>query len=271
MPYRRAARFALGAVAALALLWLASRPSVPDGPSPPGTLRLGTVNLNAQNTRPEAATSALAAARLDVLVVQEWTGHNANLRMLREAGLQVVLSDARRGTHGAALLARRGAVLAARIVPAPWRGPCSMPLVTARLKIGDRRVGLIAAHAPPPVPACWSSRHPFLQGLARLVRDGRATRSIGTVSKGLPLVVAGDLNALGWEGPLRQLAGRGLTDAFDEGTWRLGPTWSPTRWLPALLPIDDLWSPQNMPVRGAWTLHVPGSDHRAVITDLSAE
>lgn len=220
MHSSRAARFALGIVPTLALLWLASRPSVPDGPPPPGTLRLGTVNLNAQNTRPEAATPAL---------------------------------------------------MAARIVPAPWRGPCAMSLVTARLKIGDRRVGLIAAHTPPPAPACWSSRRPFLQGLARLVKDGRAVRSVGTASQGLPLVVAGDLNSLGWEGPLRQLAWLGLTDAFDEGTWRLGPTWSPTRWLPAFLPIDDLWSPQDMPIRGAWTLHVPGSDHRAVIADLSAE
>jgi endonuclease/exonuclease/phosphatase (EEP) superfamily protein YafD len=259
----------LGVVFAVSSIGLASCPSEPKAASSSGVLRIATVNLKAQNAEPEQAAAALAGARPDVLLLQEWTGRNAGRTPFREAGLQLVRSDARRGTHGSALLARPGIVQAARVVSPPWSGPCAMPLMTARLRSGGASIGLIGAHGPPPVAGCQDSRAPYLRALATLVSDGRAARSVGVIPRGTPLVVAGDLNALGWEAPLRSLTERGLTDGFDAGSWRLGPTWTPHPWLPALAAIDYLLMPAEWQAQGAWTVAVPGSDHRAVVVDVS--
>jgi endonuclease/exonuclease/phosphatase (EEP) superfamily protein YafD len=144
-----------------------------------------------------------------------------------------------------------------------------MPLLTAWLRIGIRTVGMIAAHAPPPVSACWASRKPYLRAIVRLINNGRLSQSVGVIPKGMPVLLAGDFNALVWEEPLRSMSGRGLANAFDAGSWRLGPTWSPTLWIPALVTIDHLWMPMKARADAAWTIPVPGSDHRAVLADVS--
>jgi endonuclease/exonuclease/phosphatase (EEP) superfamily protein YafD len=119
------------------------------------------------------------------------------------------------------------------------------------------------------VAACRASRAPYLRALAALVQDGRTSRAVGAVAAGTPVLLAGDLNALRWEGPIRALAGRGLADAFRAGSWRLGPTWSPHPWSPALARIDYVWMPEGASAEGAWALAVPGSDHRAVVADVA--
>jgi endonuclease/exonuclease/phosphatase (EEP) superfamily protein YafD len=119
------------------------------------------------------------------------------------------------------------------------------------------------------VAACRASRAPYLRALAALVQDGRTSRAVGAVAAGTPVLLAGDLNALRWEGSIRTLAGRGLADAFRAGSWRLGPTWSPHPWSPALARIDYVWMPEGASAEGAWALAVPGSDHRAVVADVA--
>lgn len=259
----------LGFGAFLIALWLSSRPSIPSEKSADGVVRIGTVNLGYRNAEPDAAARALLQARPDVLILQEWTGRNLALTRLQKTGLKPVLSDERNGTHGSALLARSNLVLASRIAPSPWKGNCGMPLLTAQLRIGAKMVGLIAAHGPPPVSACWASRKPYLRSIISLIKNGRLTQSVGVAPKGIPVLLAGDLNALAWEEPLRSISGRGLANAFDSGSWRLGPTWSPTWWSPALVTIDHIWLPTEASSNAAWTLLVPGSDHRAVLADIS--
>ena len=260
----------LGFGAFLIALWLSSRPSIPSEKSADGVVRIGTVNLGHRNAEPDAAARALLRARADVLILQEWTGRNLSLTRLRETGLKLVLSDERSGTHGSALLARSNLVQAVRIAPPLWKGNCAMPLLTARLRIGIRTVGMIAAHGPPPVSTCWDSRKPYLRAIVRLINNGRLSQSVGVIPKGMPVLLAGDLNALVWEEPLRSMSDHGLTNAFDAGSWRLGPTWSPAWWSPALVTIDHIWMPMEASSNAAWTLQVPGSDHRAVLADISS-
>lgn len=259
----------LGVGAFLIALWLSSRPSIPSEKSADEVVRIGTVNLGYQNAEPDAAAKALSQARADVLILQEWTGRNLSLARLRETGLKLLLSDERSGSHGSALLARSNLVLASRIATPPWKGNCAMPLLSTQLRIGTKTVGLIAAHGPPPVSACRASRKPYLRAIVHLINNGRLNQSVGVIPKGMPVILAGDLNALAWEEPLRSLSDRGLVNAFDAGSWRLGPTWSPTWWSPALVTIDHIWMPMEATSNAAWTLRVPGSDHRSVLADIS--
>jgi endonuclease/exonuclease/phosphatase (EEP) superfamily protein YafD len=253
-------------VGLLLLVW--SRPTFPP-PTSPDVLRVGTANLSAQNAHPREASRVLAEVNADVLLLQEWTGQNLPPSAFPQSELQVVLSDARRGTHGAALLAKPSIVEAARVVSPPWDGPCAMPIVTARIRVGNEVAGLLGVHGPPPVPACWSSRDPYLQSVSDLVENGRTAQRLGVLPPGLPALLLGDLNALGWE--LGVLHESGLSDAFDRGSWRLGPTWTPHAWLPALARIDHLWVPTRRPIDGAWTVALPGSDHRALLADLEKQ
>jgi endonuclease/exonuclease/phosphatase (EEP) superfamily protein YafD len=259
----------LGVGAFLIALWLSSRPSIPSEKSADEVVRIGTVNLGYQNAEPDAAAKALSQARADVLILQEWTGRNLSLARLRETGLKLLLSDERSGSHGSALLARSNLVLASRIATPPWKGNCAMPLLTARLRIGSQSVGIIAAHGPPPIATCSASRKPYLHAIVHRIHNGVLRQPVGVIPKGTSVLLVGDLNALAWEDPLRSMGKRGMADAFEAGSWRLGPTWSPVPWSPALVAIDHIWMPMEATSDAAWTLRVPGSDHRAVLADIS--
>ncbi len=268
-PTRPKYAFFLSLTVLLLAPWLCSRPSVPRKASAEDTVRVGAINLGYQNTQPDPAGRALAHALADVILLQEWTGRNISPTRLTEADLRVVLSDGRDGTHGSALLARPNLVQAASTAQPPWTGNCVTPLLTVRLDIEGRKIGIVGVHGPPPVLNCRRSRKPYLRAIARLVENGRLRESVGVIPAGTPVLLVGDLNALGWEEPLRSMDDRGLTDAFDAGSWRLGPTWSPGWWSPSLVAIDYLWMPQEACARKAWTLSVLGSDHRAVVADIS--
>ena len=253
-------------VGLLLLVW--SAPTHP-GPKPPDVLRMGIANLSATNSHPKLASQVLAKTEVDILLLQEWTGHNVSASALQNAGLQFVLSDARRGTHGAALLATSSIVEAAQVVSPPWDGSCSMPIVTARIRVGEKRVGLLGIHAPPPTPPCWRSREPYLKAISDLIDKGAITQRLGVLRPGLPAILIDDVNALGWE--LDMMHESGLSDAFSKGSWRLGPTWTPHPWLPALARIDHFWAPDRWPIKGTWSVALPGSDHRALLTDLAKQ
>ncbi len=60
----------------------------------------------------------------------------------------------------------------------------------------------------------------------------------------------------------------GLKDAYRETNWRPGPTWSPFNWLPSILRIDYIFVSSIITAKSAWTLSLPGSDHRGVIADI---
>jgi len=237
--------------------------------TPPGTLRIGSVNLNAQNDRPALASRALARADADIMLLQEWTGHNASVSILREPGLDVVLSDPRSGTHGAAILARPALKVDSEIAPPPWQGACAIPLATALLRTSTSQIGILGVHAPPPISVCRTSRTPYLMAVAELVDNGKLREHVGAIPAGTTVILLGDLNAFPWEAPLDKLSGRGLLDGFDAGSWMLGLTWSPSEWLPPVARLDYVWVPEDWGVVASSTLAVPGSDHKGVFVDVT--
>jgi len=61
----------------------------------------------------------------------------------------------------------------------------------------------------------------------------------------------------------------GLVDSYAAVNWRPGPTWSPLRFIPAMARIDYVFVPEELTIAGSCTIHLPGSDHRGVITDIA--
>ncbi len=118
---------------------------------------------------------------------------------------------------------------------------------------------MLAAHPLPPFGA-WSDdwRH----GLLDLRRELRGVR--------LPVVIAGDLNSDRDHALFRGLLDEGLTDAHDARGRGLARTW------PAALPLLDLdhvlvrdGTGGRVVVRTVREVTMPGSDHLAVVADLS--
>lgn len=256
-------------VSAMLLLvaWLWSLPdSVPPAPAP-AHLRVVVANLHYTNRQPVAAAQRLAATQADVVLVLEWTGHNLDVPTLRTAGWHPALQEPRRGTHGLLVLLREGRAGTAARVPAPVRGPCPMPLATLRLNLPGGPVSLLGVHAPPPIPACRETTAPSLHAFAAWVESGKMRQTVGAAQAGDPVILLGDLNTLPWAASLDALADAGLTDAFAATRYRFGPTWSPLG--PALGRIDYIFAPPTHPPEQAWTLRLPGSDHRAVVADLT--
>jgi endonuclease/exonuclease/phosphatase (EEP) superfamily protein YafD len=119
-------------------------------------------------------------------------------------------------------------------------------------------VRIIATH--PCNPYCggnrWSAEH------ARLVSTADANMN-------LPLVVAGDFNAVDDHGPMRALRREGLESATD----LVGAGWLPTypanRTLPPLLPIDHVLLNHFLTATSTQTFKVADTDHLGLLTTVA--
>ena len=271
---RRRVLFGWAAVAALAaaggfvglqLLLPTSYP--PSGERPAGTLRVAAANLFYANERVEQVTAVLGRLDADVLVVLEWTGSNLRLEDLAAGGWRVVLDGPSRGPHGALVLVRSTLEAVATLEPPPSEGPCPLPVAALRVRAGETWVSVLGVHAPPPIEECEESNLAALRGLARLVRDGRLGTSLGAAQEHDPVIVAGDLNASPASPGLAWLREAGLVDAYARRRWLPRGTWAPERG-PHLSRLDYVLASRLVRVDGAWIVDLPGSDHRAVITDL---
>jgi endonuclease/exonuclease/phosphatase (EEP) superfamily protein YafD len=122
--------------------------------------------------------------------------------------------------------------------------------------LGD--VGLIAAH--PCNPYCghdrWYSEHQLLNRAA-------AERL------GLPLIIAGDFNAVDEQGPMQQLKRMGLESATDVAGAGWLPTWPADRSFPPLIPIDHVLIDQDLTATAVRAFTVTGSDHRGLVATLA--
>lgn len=269
---RRAALLAVAlAIAGVAALTLVD---LPTGPPPPrsaarGALRVVAANLALDNTSADAAGAALAELEADVLVVLEWTGSNAGTALELDRGLHVVLDHARPNAHGVLVLVREPLEAEAALEPTAVPGPCPLPVATVRLRLGATRLSVLGVHAPPPIEGCYGTNEPTLRWLGSLVAGGRLVRDLGAAREGDPVVLAGDFNALPGSAAMAALARRGLIDAHAESRLRPVGTWTGSPAVPHLARIDYVLVPEGIAILGSWTVHLPGSDHRAVVADLA--
>ena len=171
------------------------------------------------------------------------------------------------GADGVLVLLRDGLMGMASLVPSPVAGPCGMPFATIRLRLGNRWVSVLGVHAPPQIDECAETNEPTLTYLAELVEDGLLQRGIGVARRGDPLILLGDFNATPNSDGVAGLR-RGLVDAQADRSWLPTGTWSRRDVPLSFERIDYVLIADEIGIDGAWTVRLPGSDHRAVVVDV---
>ncbi len=235
-------------------------PALTVAPRPAGTetaprLRVVVANLYVQNPTPEAAGRELLALRPDVLVVPELDA--GGLAGLRAAGVldalphKVVELGSRTETVG--LFSR----LPLRDVSTRAAGGRRLPRAT--VEVDGTPVRLLAAHPLPPISGYERAWRASLRDLAREAADLRT-----------PAVMAGDFNADRDHALLRSVLEAGMHDSHDDFGRGLARTWPsavPLLQLDHVLLHDD--AGVRLVAREVREVRLAGSDHRAVVADLS--
>ena len=258
---RRSAAFLVIAAAAFASPPIAAVHRAEETAPTPNGSRLRVISFNAFRDNPDGAGAARALAALggDVLLLQEAGG-------LGERGLAIL---ARLYPHHSACRPGCDLAIYARVpMERPrWRfrddagSPTGARLVQATVRsAGGRAFSVVAVH------------------LARPYRDSQAARAeldelAQTLTRraGPGTILAGDFNRAPWSAGMR-----GFEQAI---ALRRAPSFRAT-WpadlraagiaLPALAPIDHVFAgPEWLFADGMRAVRLPGSDHRAVVVDLT--
>ena len=279
-PYLTAAAIAAMALFAVARRWaltilaaavsltmlavLAPRYLGPERPQVPTVaVRVLTANLGLGQADPRGVV-ALADATADVLVLQEMTPQAANA--LSAAGVDAIFPhraiDPQPMAAGIGVWSRHPIVGAA---PVPGY---QMPMLSARIRVPGVRFDatVLAVHlaAPWVQPLRWfrGDIEQLPSTLDALARDAGS----GAV------IVAGDLNATYDMRPFRALLDEGYRDAAEQAGAGLTRSYPSRPWRPPVVGIDHVLV-RNGTATSAYTVTVPGSDHRGLATtiDLPAD
>ncbi|GAB2810559.1 endonuclease/exonuclease/phosphatase family protein [Actinoallomurus bryophytorum] len=212
-------------------------------------LRILTANLRFGAAGNASLVDLVRRTGADVLSVQEFTPDAAD--RLDQAGIEGLLPyrmiDPRSGPEGSGLYSRYP------LKELPERGPTTFAMVSATVEVpGTSPVRMTAAHPPAP-----------------LGRDApRWRHDIGEIPPATPHgqvgIVAGDFNATLDHAPLRELIGKGFTDAADATGQGLVPTFRP--WPP--ITIDHVLADKRVAVERVKIYLQPASDHRALFAQL---
>ena len=256
-------------IIALLTVFLLSRPtdSIPPRAGEVDVLRIATANLLYMNESPQEAAEVLVNQDIDVMVLLEWTGNNADQSVLEQQGYTKSACEPRKGTHGICVFNKASLPIEASIEVAPVNGPCNMPFVTVRLE-RETPIGIQAIHPAPPIKACEDTNLKVLNYHASQVKDGRVLQSLGALQPGDAAIVMGDFNALPSWKRVRQFYELGMVDAFDSKREGLAPTWSPGPVIPDFIRIDYIWVSSSLDLVDSWSLNIPGSDHRMVVSEI---
>ena len=218
-------------------------------------LRVVTANVLRTNPDPARVGRALRLLRPDVLVVPELTPRG--LDGLLAAGLGEDLPYRLVGQEGdpeTVGLLSRFPLADPVLVPASGR---LWPRAT--VDVGGTAVRLLAVHPLPPLSRYGDAWRPALQGLSRELQD-----------LALPAVVAGDFNSGRDHATFRRLLRDGVRDASEERGRGLAPTWPQRR---PVLHLDHVLvrdgAGGTVAVCDLGERALPGSDHLAVLADLS--
>ena len=257
---RAATAVAAGSTAVLAAAVLArTRPSALAAPAGTDGPRLRVVSLNLLHGRADPVSVVALAARTDadVLALMEVTPQavhgllDAGVTDRLPAGHVVPAGEGQPAGAGGALWTRLD-VLHRWVVPGRFGQPA------VRLAVpGAPDVELTAAHTHPPARSRMQVRR-WEEELALLpAPDDEVLR-----------VIAGDLNATPDHASFRRLLARGWVDAALATGQGLRSTWSPLRAGQPRLSLDHVLVDPRMTVESFEIVHVPGTDHRALVADL---
>lgn len=244
-----------GAALTAAVVPRALRQPARPGSGPP--LRLLTGNMLAGRADAATLTALVKSTDADVLLVQELT--DDAVERLRLAGLPAllphqVIMPAERGALGSGIYAR---------YPLSAGLPLASGHITrcsARLRLpGELHVELVCVHLPPPkAPLSPRATASWRAELAALPVPGTE-----------PVILAGDFNSTLDHAAFRGLLRRGYADAASQAGHGLQLTWGPgPGGRPGLLTIDHVLADRRCAVLGTSVHQLPGSDHRALFTEL---
>lgn len=201
-------------------------------------LRIYSKNLGYHNTQMQGIIDDIAAAKVDVVMLQEVTRENAFV-------LQALQPDFPH-QHICRFTGRIGIAVASQ---RPFGGEpmCSAlrAIAAVPIMLDDQPLWLVSAHIPWPWP----------------VDSGPNEQAAWDILSGLngPVVIAGDFNMVPWAGRVRRI--ETLIDAKIAGPIR------PTLYLRNIpLPIDLVMAPGGGSVTYRPTF---GSDHAGIVADLS--
>ncbi|KUI02679.1 endonuclease/exonuclease/phosphatase family protein [Mycobacterium sp. IS-3022] len=250
----------LAAVLCLAMLAvLAPRYFGPEKiPVPSVALRVVTANLGMGRADARAVVE-LATGSADVLVVQEMTPEVATA--MSAAGLDAAFGhrvlDPRPMAAGIGVWSRHPIVASASVAG------YQMPMLRARVRVPGVQTDLtvLAVHlaAPWVQPLRW-----FSGDIARLPETLRAVaRDAGSGA----VVVAGDLNATYDMRPFRALLAEGYRDAAEQAGAGMTRSYPSKRFRLPVIGIDHVLT-RNCAATVAYTVALPGSDHRGLATTV---
>ncbi|MFD8233282.1 endonuclease/exonuclease/phosphatase family protein [Streptomyces sp. NPDC059696] len=153
-----------------------------------------------------------------------------------------------------------GSVILSRFPLRPTEGvPGTMGMPGAVADVDGHAVRLQLAHPMPPLPGqvdLWR-------------RELGAVREAAVADPGTPLILAGDFNASQDHAAFRRILDTGLSDASRTGGADRTVTW-PARTAPTFgAQIDHVLVSRDFGARRTRVLALTGTDHRAVVTDLT--
>jgi endonuclease/exonuclease/phosphatase family metal-dependent hydrolase len=249
----------LAATLTLALIvvfwWVPAFTTTAPGQQPWG-LQVMTTNLQFGNGSAEAVTQAVRDHDVELLSVQELT--RPALQRLQEQGLDQLLPFR---------YVRPGGV-----TPASGTG------LWSKYPIRDKGHteqsifhNLVATVAAPSGPVSFFAMHPVAPSPTDGNRSNRvfaSTREFMESRVGAS-IAAGDFNATRDNVPLRELESLGWVDSATAAGAGLEPTWpSDQAPLPPLVALDHVLTKDTPTATNVTVVHIPNTDHRAVIASL---
>ncbi len=225
---------------------------------PTVAIRVLTANLGLGQADPRAIV-ALAVQSADVLSVQEMTPEAA--AGLSAAGLEATfphrIIDPRELAGGIGVWSRYPIVDAGPI------GGYTLSMLRARLRVpgvvNDPIV--VAVHFAAP----WvQSIDYFRQDIAQFPATQQQLAHIAGAGA---VIVAGDFNSTYDMRPFRELLTDGYRDAAEQAGAGLTRTYPSKPWRPPVIGIDHVLV-RNCSASSAWTVVLPGSDHRGLLATV---
>ncbi|MCE9605890.1 MAG: endonuclease/exonuclease/phosphatase family protein [Planctomycetia bacterium] len=231
-------------------------PVADEGAMPPDTPRLLIVSINlfAHSQAHAEVVDYVRTVKPDIVVLLELTDQwKAALAVLKpEYPESHFLS--RSDAFGVGLLSKRP------LDEARFDQAAGLPIVRARLPIGDRSLKIFGVHPLPPAGAHNSAaRNQALAALNRMVWESTG-----------PIIVAGDLNTTGWSPHFTDLLARTtLRDSrLGQGLQATWPTNVPQ---PLRITIDHFLVSSEVRVLGRRVGPDIGSDHLPIEMDFAIE
>jgi endonuclease/exonuclease/phosphatase (EEP) superfamily protein YafD len=219
-----------------------------------------TVNVDLGQADANAVVRDALREKADVLVLEEITP--PELVALDRAGLSVLLphhaGEARDDSAGTMLFSK-GPVTDVVSEPTVFRS------MLATVRTPDGPMVIFAVHpAPPTDPTDWVLDHQRLVSIA---------------AQAHPDLIVGDFNATLDQVPMRDLEDEGYRSAGELTNEGWQPTWPSNGlydllWvlpLPPVAEIDHVMVGHGVTAIGSHTLHVGGTDHRAVVATVASE